>query len=280
MNTVCKRLLTFIIGVPLVLAFVFLDIYNHLPFNVLVIAFSFLSANEFYTISSSKYKLFPRWILVIFTTLIPLVAYVFSLNCFSFDSVLWFFVFETLILMGIETFTSKTFEESLTKNAISFLILFYCGFLISFVVKFTTLKNSKYILGLFFILVFLCDSAAWLFGILFGKNNRGFIAASPNKSIIGFLGGIAGSIVFGCIYKYIFPEIFEGSYLKMIILALFTALASIVGDLIESVYKRSLGVKDSGRLIPGRGGVLDSIDSIIIAAPVFYIGIYFLYNFS
>ena len=188
------------------------------------------------------------------------------------------FVFEVVLLMAIEAFTAKTFENSFIKLASSILIILYCGFFFSFLQRFTILENSRYIISLYLILVFLCDSAAWLFGVLFGKNNRGFIAASPKKSIVGFLGGIAGSIVFGCLFKYVFPEIFTGSYSKMVILALITALAAIVGDLIESVFKRSLDTKDSGTLIPGRGGVLDSIDSILIAAPIFYIGIYFIYN--
>ncbi len=63
----------------------------------------------------------------------------------------------------------------------------------------------------------------------------------------------------------------------MAFIGLFTSLAAIAGDLIESVLKRACQVKDSGRLIPGRGGVLDSIDSILIAAPIFYISYTFLF---
>ena len=107
--------------------------------------------------------------------------------------------------------------------------------------------------------------------MLFGKNNRGYIKASPNKSIAGFIGGIAGSILSGLLGIYIWPEIFIGSILKIIILGIIVAIAAIAGDLAESVFKRSAGWKDSGRVIPGRGGILDSIDSILMAAPVFYI---------
>ena len=123
----------------------------------------------------------------------------------------------------------------------------------------------------------MCDSGAWFFGILFGKSTRGFVAASPNKSLVGFIGGISGSIASGCLFKFIFPEVFTISYPRLIILGLITSIAAIVGDLIESVFKRSCNVKDSGNLIPGRGGILDSIDSVLIAAPIFYIGYNFLF---
>jgi phosphatidate cytidylyltransferase len=112
-----------------------------------------------------------------------------------------------------------------------------------------------------------------------GKNNRGIIKASPNKSILGFIGGFLGSIAVGILAYFIFFDIF-GHLLKMIILGFITALAAIIGDLAESVMKRSAQIKDSGNVIPGRGGILDSIDSIIFAAPAYYITIQFLFNFS
>ena len=173
--------------------------------------------------------------------------------------------------MGIECFSAKTFEKSLSKIAYSSLLLFYCGFLLTFLSRLTVTENSTYIISLFLIFVFICDSLAWFFGVLFGKSTRGYVAASPNKSLVGFIGGISCSILAGFLFKCIFPERLPFSYIEIFILGFLTAIASIVGDLIESVFKRSSGVKDSGILIPGRGGVLDSIDSIVIAVPVFYI---------
>ena len=141
----------------------------------------------------------------------------------------------------------------------------------------TLLPDSKYIVSLFLIFVFMCDSFAWFFGILFGKSTRGYVAASPNKSLVGFIGGIIGSIACGFAFKYFFPEVMTVSNLNLFILGFVTSVAAIIGDLIESVFKRSCDVKDSGSLIPGRGGVLDSIDSVVIAAPIFYIGYNFLF---
>ena len=276
MSKTIKRLLTFFIGIPLVIAVVFCDFLNHLPLQIVIGIFSVLGANEFYNMVSKKHFLFTKELVLIATALIPLSSYTFILSDLSLDITPWLFIAICIIFMCIECFYTKTFEKSLSKIAYTLLTVFYCGFLITFISRMTILPDSKFTVSLFLILVFMCDSLAWFFGILFGKSTRGFVAASPNKSIVGFLGGILGSIASGCLFKFLFPEIFTITYPHLILLGFLTALASIIGDLIESVFKRSCDVKDSGNLIPGRGGILDSIDSIVIAAPVFYIGYNFL----
>lgn len=137
---------------------------------------------------------------------------------------------------------------------------------------------SREILITFLLMVFMCDSLAWFFGVLFGKGNRGIVKASPNKSIAGFAGGIAGSILSGIVCKIIWQDVFHGSFIKMIILGAIIALASIAGDLAESVIKRSANCKDSGNIVPGRGGILDSIDSIAFSAPVYYVTVSYMFN--
>ena len=277
MSKVGKRLFTFFFGVPLVLGIVFCDYLNHLPLQIIIGIFSVLGANEFYNMVSQKNAMFTKEIVLIATALHPFICYIFILANLSLDISPWLFIIISILLMGIECFSAKSFENSLSKIATSFLIIFYCGFLMTFLSRMTILPDSKFVISLFLIFVFMCDSAAWFFGILFGKSTRGFVAASPNKSLVGFIGGIAGSIASGCLFKFIFPEVFTISYPRLIILGLITSIAAIVGDLIESVFKRSCNVKDSGNLIPGRGGILDSIDSILIAAPIFYIGYNFLF---
>lgn len=277
MNKVAKRLMTFFIGVPLVIAIVYFDYLNHLVLQLVVGVFAVLGANEFYDMASKKNKLFTKEIVLIATALLPFTCYTFILSDLSLDITPWLYITISILLMGYECFTAKTFEFSLSKISYTLLTVFYCGFLITFISRMTILPNSKYIISLFLIFVFMCDSFAWFFGILFGKSTRGFVAASPNKSLVGFAGGIAGSIACGLLLKLMLPSVFTISYKNLIILGLITSIAAIVGDLIESVFKRSCDVKDSGNLIPGRGGVLDSIDSILIAAPIFYIGYNFLF---
>lgn len=277
MNKVAKRLLTFFVGVPLVFAIVFFNLYKHLPLELAIFVFTALGANELHGMFSTKTKLFAKPLLIIFTTLIPIIAYLCIFFELSLDITFWLFIAEAVILLGIECLFSKTFENSALKLTLSIFILFYIGVFITFISKMTLLNNSRYIIILFLLQVFMCDSCAWFFGVLFGKSTKGYIAASPNKSLVGFAGGIVGSIFFSCMFKLIFPEIATCSFVSISILAFVTALASIVGDLIESVLKRSCAVKDSGSLIPGRGGILDSIDSILIAAPIFYIAQNFLF---
>lgn len=278
MNKVIKRLFTFFIGIPIVLGIVFCDYLNHLPLQIAIGIFAVLGANEFYNMLRKKgCVLFTREILLIGTSLLPFSCYVFILSGLSLDITPWLYISLIILFMGFECFTAKTFENSLSKIGYTSLTLFYCGFLLTFISRMTLLPDSKYIISLFLIYVFMCDSFAWFFGILFGKGTRGYVAASPNKSLVGFIGGIICSIGFGFLFKVLFPDIMTVSNLNLAILGFITSLAAIIGDLIESVFKRSCDVKDSGNLIPGRGGILDSIDSIIIAAPVFYIGYNFLF---
>ncbi len=278
MSKVAKRLLTFFIGIPLVLAIVFCDWLNHLPLQITIGIFAVLGANEFYNMLSKKgIVLFNREVVLIGTSLLPFSCYTFILSGLSLDITPWLFISLVILLMGFECFTAKSFENSLSKIAYTTLTFFYTGFLLTFLSRMTILPDSKIIISLFLIFVFMCDSFAWFFGILFGKSTRGFVAASPNKSLVGFIGGIIGSLGCGFVLKYFFPAAISISNLNLVILGIITSVSAIIGDLIESVFKRSCDIKDSGNLIPGRGGVLDSIDSVVIAAPIFYIGYNFLF---
>ncbi|MCQ2589702.1 MAG: phosphatidate cytidylyltransferase [Treponema sp.] len=278
MSKTVKRLLTFFIGIPLVLGLVLLEYRNHLALNFVIAVFALLGSLELYNIFSKQAELFPKWLISLFTVSLPIFAYIF--NQLNIDMILtiWIMIFEIIFLMGIESLTAKTFENSLKKIAFSALILFYVGFMPTLISYITFIpNNSTYFIILFLLIVFMTDSFAWFFGILFGKGTRGYIAASPNKSLVGFIGGILTTLILAIGMKHLFPQVFVGPHWKMIVISLATSFAAIVGDLIESVFKRSSEIKDSGNIIPGRGGILDSIDSLIIGGPVFYLCIHFLY---
>jgi phosphatidate cytidylyltransferase len=119
------------------------------------------------------------------------------------------------------------------------------------------------------------DSAAYYTGSAFGKH-RLYPLVSPKKSIEGALGGLVGSIAGTLLARYtFFPQL---TVVDAVLTALCIGILGQAGDLFESLLKRSFGVKDSGASIPGHGGVLDRLDSIIFAAPAMYY--YVIYVFK
>ncbi len=116
---------------------------------------------------------------------------------------------------------------------------------------------------LMFVMIWLNDTGAYLVGSRFGRNPL-CKRLSPKKSWEGFWGGMAFCILAGVIYAAAFVH---GEYLEWGTFGIIVCLASTAGDLFESMMKRAAGVKDSGNLIPGHGGVLDRIDSLLMAAP-------------
>ena len=114
------------------------------------------------------------------------------------------------------------------------------------------------------------DVFAYLVGMTFGRH-RLCERLSPKKSWEGFFGGLAGAVVMGLVGA----RVLDGSYAAWVGLALVAAVTGVLGDLTESMFKRSAGVKDSGRLIPGHGGVLDRFDAMLVAAP--FVLVYMLF---
>nr|WP_275951033.1 phosphatidate cytidylyltransferase [Desulfuromonas sp. AOP6] len=123
---------------------------------------------------------------------------------------------------------------------------------------------------IFFVLlcVMACDSAAYFVGSSLGRRKL-YPAISPNKSVEGALGGVAGTFLGATLAKVFFFQ--ELSWIDVLLLGGALGVLGQLGDLFESMLKRSFNVKDSGRLIPGHGGILDRLDSLLFAfAPVYY----------
>ena len=274
---ILSRLGVFFIGVPAIIALIFLSQFNHLAIHIVVTIISFLASTELFHIFSLNFNLKNKFLIASLTCSIHLVMLFKALFNFDIVYVDYVYIFTILFVMGKEVFSGDNFADSNARIVSSVTILTYAGFLWTFVSRLTFLAHSKEVLILFLTMVFFCDSLAWFFGVLFGKNNKGFIKASPNKSIAGFCGGFAGSVLSGVVCFLWKGDVFAGSIFKIIFLGLVIGLTSIIGDLVESVLKRSSNCKDSGSLIPGRGGILDSIGSIVFSAPVFYILINLLY---
>ena len=131
--------------------------------------------------------------------------------------------------------------------------------------------NPLLILSIF-IMLWANDTLAFIIGKWLGKNKL-FERLSPKKTIEGFVGGMIGSVVAGVILSMYHHEI---SIVYWLVLSVVVSVAGTLGDLFESMLKRNAGVKDSGNVIPGHGGILDRLDSYLFAAPfVFFCTVVF-----
>ncbi len=115
--------------------------------------------------------------------------------------------------------------------------------------------------------VWICDSAAYTFGKLWGKQKL-IERISPNKTVVGFIGGIMGAFLsfyimdqLGFIYQSL-------TIVDILILSFIVGVIGQLGDFVQSMFKRDAGVKDTGKLLLGHGGVLDRFDSLIFTSPV------------
>lgn len=129
-------------------------------------------------------------------------------------------------------------------------------------------KGAGMLLVWFAFMVFGNDSMAWLAGVTLGRH-RGIFVVSPNKSLEGTIAGIAGSMVAAFLGPVLLPALVPPEPVLLSSLGLAVGFTVIAGDLLESALKRAAGVKDSGTIVPGRGGMLDSFDSLLLSAPVF-----------
>ena len=130
-----------------------------------------------------------------------------------------------------------------------------------------TLNDGTALLLAMFVMIWLSDTGAFIVGSLLGRHKL-FPRISPAKSWEGFFGGIIFVIASAFVMKYCFGAYFTSTSLAALCgMGVTTAVFATWGDLVESLIKRTLGVKDSGNILPGHGGILDRIDSLLLVIP-------------
>ena len=277
MKKIFQRLIVFFVGLPaLIFIIVFLPQYNHFALNVVVIVFSVLGALELRNILSHKNLIISLPETIILGALSPVVWTVAVSFSIEGQIIAGALAMGTAWLLISRIFVKQEqLDSCISRIAAGLAVMVYPGLFLAWIVQMAVFNQAGFVILIFFLIALLNDAIAWAAGNLFGKNNRGLIAASPGKSISGFIGGLAASVGTGIAAVLLIPGAFSSAVMPSLpagmILGFGAGIAATLGDLGESAIKRSAGVKDSGALIMGRGGALDSIDSLALAAPVYYI---------
>lgn len=218
-------------------------------------------------------KSFPKNIVYpfIIIVLLEVVLYLLSNHVLSVPQVLyaafaWWLVAGVLVVLYPRI--SDVWGKGLViRGLMGLMVLIPCWVALNFIRIF---PHGAYIVLLLFVLIWGADSGAYFAGKLWGKNKL-MPLVSPGKTWQG-LGGALITSVFIVMIAVVLFKIPNTLWFSLLLLSLITVLFSVLGDLFESMLKRKAGIKDSGALLPGHGGILDRIDSLTAAAPIFALG--------
>jgi len=172
-----------------------------------------------------------------------------------------------LAIMVARLFSARPVEGAIEDVSATFMGIVYVALLFGFQVSIRTGTDGRQWLVFLYFIIWASDIGAYSIGIPFGKH-RLYEKISPKKSIEGLVGALVASAGMALLCRWWFmPPVSTGAVVGI---ALALAVAGTIGDLVESLFKRAAGVKDSGTIIPGHGGILDRMDSMLFAAPVLY----------
>jgi phosphatidate cytidylyltransferase len=264
-----KRILTALVLIPLVIALVFLG--PDWLVTATVTAVALLAAWEYLGIAQAAGSKTPR---------IPVLASIVILFAVSLlwpDKLIATLGATSLALLVYCTFAVSV-AEALQSSANAVFCLIYTGFTLIALPALRSSEDGKSIVTFLLCAVWAGDIVALYVGRAWGRHKMA-PKLSPNKTWEGAAGSIAGSLLITGLLIVVAAELakreilvlaFPGPTSHWLLLALLVNVAAQVGDLAESALKRSAGVKDSGTLLPGHGGVLDRIDALLLAAPVLW----------
>ena len=264
-NLPSRILVALLFGPPLLI----LSYLGKLYFLVLIVFLTLLALLELIYIYRVKGVNLPRIPLLIFGVLIAGTSY------FHVPDVLLLIIFSSLLYVSLFQIVRRGTRQA-TSNISSFMFAsIYVPFLFSFLVLIREMPrtlNIEYRTGglwIIFILfcVWLSDTLAYFVGSSLGRHKL-CPGISPGKSVEGFVAGIVGAVV-AAMLSYHF---FLGSVplTDLLILSLIIGSVGQIGDLMESSFKREADLKDSSRILPGHGGILDRFDSLLFVAPAVY----------
>ncbi|WP_397537544.1 phosphatidate cytidylyltransferase [Rummeliibacillus pycnus] len=256
-----QRIITALIAAALFIPFV---IYGQLPFTILIYVMAAVGLYEILKMRGISLFSLPG-IITLFALFVILMPDDWServQNATSYSKIEYLFIIAILLLIYTVLVKNKfTFDD------VGFLLAsaMYVGIGFHFFIT-TRAEGLAYVVYAL-VIVWTTDSGAYFIGRKLGKNKL-WPEISPNKTVEGFVGGIVVAIIAVIIFQLIAK--LDISYVTLIIVSIVASIFGQLGDLVESAIKRHYGVKDSGKILPGHGGILDRFDSLLFVLPLLY----------
>ena len=170
-------------------------------------------------------------------------------------------------IISVPLLSRSPLEQSLRDGAMTLFGVLYLGLTLGTLSMTRLLPLGEWLIFFLLLVTWASDTGAYLVGTLYGRH-RLAPTISPKKTVEGLVGGLIAAIIAGYAARWWFLPDLSG--LDCLILATLLTITGLWGDLTESAMKRSVGMKDSGGILPGHGGMLDRLDSLLFTAPVFY----------
>ncbi|MDO8603689.1 MAG: phosphatidate cytidylyltransferase [Candidatus Omnitrophota bacterium] len=258
-----KRIVTSVILISVgILSIFVLPVWT---FGVVVSFFVGLGLCEFFKLSAKKvFPLSFAYVGVLSGILLPYITYLYRPTGGIWEGIFFIVI---LIALFIIQFTRKENKNAVSLIAVTLLAVFYIGWFFTFLVKIRFLEDGHKLVAFLLLVTKSGDMGAYLVGSRFGRHKL-IPRISPNKSVEGAVGGFIFSIASAILSRYYFSWM---SFSFVLVSGILIGIFAQLGDLAESLIKRDYEVKDSGASLPGLGGMLDVVDSILFTAPIFYI---------
>jgi len=266
-NTFFQRLAVIVVGIPLLGYIIF---WNEVPFLITIICFNILAIYELQNILT-KSSWNPSFL---FSTIFSLYFVYVSVNelyVINIDYKLVLAIIAFIFLFSQFIVKNNNIKDATRSIFTTLFSSIYIGYFSSFLLKIKLLPEGNMFLIFLFIIIWMNDTGAFIIGTIFGKKKLA-PKISPKKTIEGSIAGIS----FSFITVIILNQWLHYELSRLLFIGIIIPMVGQFGDLFESILKRRAKIKDSGKLIPGHGGVLDRFDSLLFAAPVFYLCIIYV----
>lgn len=266
MNNLVKRIITAVLCLILIIGCLLLGEYTYF---VISFAINLIALYEFYKIIPVNTKAPNKYLGIATGSILFILSFIISSG--SFDEKLYLIMIPLLLAVFIfELFRKR--ENPAANIGITILGIVYVSLPLSILnyLVFPAGGTSEYtyrILLAYLILIWTNDTAAYFSGITAGKHLL-FKRISPKKTWEGFIGGLLFTFIVAWAVSGLFDDL---DRTDMLVFAGIVSLIGVAGDLTESMFKRSINVKDTGSLLPGHGGILDRVDSILMTSPLIFI---------